>query len=61
MNEQKKKEPEQENELLQSAKHKIAQEQYGAYRWWDLNESQKAHEVDRVAIRYNELVNKQKQ
>lgn len=58
-------EPEQEelitDSLLESVKHKIAQEEYSQYRWWDLTESQKAHEVDRVAIRYAELVNNQKQ
>lgn len=47
--------------LLESVKHKIAQEEYSQYRWWDLSDSQKAHEVDKVAIRYAELVNNQKQ
>jgi len=57
MNEQT--EPEQENELLESVKYKIALDEYYCF-WHELHDSQKAHLVDKVAIRYNEL-NNQKQ
>ena len=56
-----KKEPEQENELLQSVKDKLAIEEYGAIGWFMLNTTQEASLVDKVAIRYAELVNNKKQ
>lgn len=52
-------EPEQENELLQSVKDKLAIEEYGAIGWFMLNTTQEASLVDKVAIRYAELVNNQ--
>ena len=52
-------EPEQENELLQSVKNEIAIQEYGTI-WNLLSYPSQAHEVDKVAIRYNEL-NNQKQ
>lgn len=60
MNEQKKTEPEQENELLQSVKDKLAIDEYSCF-WYELHDSHRAHLVDKVAIRYAELVNNQKQ
>jgi len=58
MNEQT--EPEQENELLQSVKDKLAIEEYGCF-WYELHDSPRAYLVDKVAIRYAELVKNQKQ
>ena len=60
MNEQKKTEPEQENELLQSVKESVAIENYMKY-WHELTDTQCAYLVDKVAIRYAELVNNKKQ
>lgn len=54
-------EPEQENELLQLVKDKLAIEEYGAIGWFMLNTTQEANLVDKVALRYAELVNNQKQ
>lgn len=54
-------EPDNENELLQSVKDKLAIEEFGAIGWFMLNTDQRAHLVDKVAIRYAELVNNQKQ
>ena len=54
-------EPDNENELLQSVKDKLAIEEFGAIGWFMLTQEQRAHLVDKVAIRYAELVNKQKQ
>ena len=54
-------EPEQENELLQSVKDKLAIEEFGAIGWFMLNTDQRAHLVDKLALRYAELVNNQKQ
>jgi len=51
-------EQEQENELLQSVKDKIATE-WGELAWFMLTDSQRAHLVDKVAIRYAELVKNQ--
>ena len=53
-------EPDNENELLQSVKDKLAIE-WGEPAWFMLTQEQRAHLVDKVAIRYAELVNKQKQ
>ena len=54
-------ESDNENELLQSVKDKLAIEEYGAIGWFMLNTTQEANLVDKVALRYAELVNKQKQ
>lgn len=52
---------EPENELLQSVNDKLAIDEYGEVGWFMLNTTQEAHLVDKVAIRYAELVNNQKQ
>lgn len=49
-----------ESEFIDVVADKVATEQYGKF-WFELDDSQKAHLVKPIAIRYAELVNNQKQ
>ena len=53
-------EPFGEQHLLDKVKYEIALQEYSKF-WFELTDSQAANIVDKVAIRYAELVNKQKQ
>lgn len=44
------------DQLLTAAKDTVAKEEYGAIGWFMLKEHQQAHLVDKVAIKYNELL-----
>lgn len=49
-----------DNSILDGCMENVAQQEYGKF-WFELDDSQKAHLVVPVAIRYAELVNNQKQ
>lgn len=53
-------EPFGEQHLLDKVKYEIALQEYSKF-WFELTDSQAANIVDKVAIRYAELVNNQKQ